>query len=235
MAKSSTAYFKTCEPFKLFSSFTESSLTRKRKIKMFSTHTQSTHWDNQVDSQQLKPNAKFVNVSLSTNFNFFLIVCENVILIVIETDVESSNQLDASQWIGTGEWMQTCTDKWKIEESNGSHSITVFVSRCIRYLQLGKVDRALEAGLILSENLLFTFSIQIVPTFGRSRWKVVTQWIYWGTARRQNWLYTRGGRWNFYVIWHRRNWICWHEGVLVSAQINEFGKNFIESLTDEWK
>ncbi|XP_037049819.1 calcyphosin-like protein [Bradysia coprophila] len=30
---------------------------------MFSTHTQSTHWDTQVDSQQLEPNAKFVNMS----------------------------------------------------------------------------------------------------------------------------------------------------------------------------
>ncbi len=34
---------------------------------MFSTHTQSTHWDTEVEAKHLNPNAKFINVSQPPN------------------------------------------------------------------------------------------------------------------------------------------------------------------------
>lgn len=43
--------------------FLVSRFTSNNHSKMFSTHVQSSHWDNHVDAQHLDPNEKFINVS----------------------------------------------------------------------------------------------------------------------------------------------------------------------------
>lgn len=77
-----------------------------------------------------------------------------------QTDVESSDKLDACKWIRAGEWLQTCTGKWKIEGTNGTHSNAMFVSWSIWYIQLGKVNWAGKRGCNLLSAINFLVFIR---------------------------------------------------------------------------